>query len=312
MLTPPSLSRSFYYPITSSICLAAIAAWLLKWSGQSIDELTMNVDVWDKWQLWRAAACVLPHANFLHLAFNLYWVWTFGTLVEKVFGHLRCAAIFLLLAVVPSLAEFTFLSGGIGLSGVGYGLWGLIWVMEQRDVRFVDAVDRPTSQMFIGWFFLCILLTATGIMRVANIEHGVGALTGALLGYVIASRAQTRWLSLAALSAVTALTLLGALKFWPWLNLSPSIETEVELVGINDLEQGHGAHAVKVLQIATQLRHAPASAWYNLGVACQRTGRPLEAVAAFQHAGTLPDADSDMQRLASELNDRTDKTVTNR
>lgn len=311
MLTPPSLTKAPYYPVTSSVSLAAIAVTLMWWSGRPMDELFMNGLVWDKWQLWRALTCTLLHVNFFHLAFNLYWLWTFGTLVERVFGHLRCAAIFLLLALGSSLAEFTFLSGGVGLSGVGYGLWGMLWVLEKQDHRFADAVDRQTSFMFVVWFFLCILLTVTGVMLVANIAHGVGASMGVLLGLAISGRSTVRWKSIAGLSAVLILGLIGSMIFWPWVNCSTSAETEVEQAGLEALDK-QPAHAVKVLEIAVRMPHAPARAWYNLGVAYERVGRSEDAVKAFEHAAEMPDADADMQKVARDMTSLTPQVITNR
>src|SRR5580698_179103 len=99
MLSPPSLRNAPYYPVTSSIAVASIGLTLVMWSGKPMDEFMMTGAIWEKWQLWRALSATLLHVNFFHLAFNLYWFWTFGSLVERVFGHWRCAAIYVLLAL---------------------------------------------------------------------------------------------------------------------------------------------------------------------------------------------------------------------
>src|SRR5436309_2497422 len=79
--------------------------------------------------------------------------------------------------------EFGFSDGGVGLSGVGYGLFGLLWILSKRDHRFADAVDARTIQTFIIWFFVCIATTIMHVMQVANIAHGGGAALGILTGY---------------------------------------------------------------------------------------------------------------------------------
>ena len=153
----------------------AITVTGLWWYGHTIDWTIMNNRVFAKWELWRTPTSTLPHDGIFHLAFNLYWLWAFGTLVERVYGHIRCAGIYLLLAFGSSLAEFSLFIGGIGLSGVGYGLWGMLWVLGKRDPRFEQAVDYQTSRLFVVWFFVCLALTVTGVMPVANVAHGVGA-----------------------------------------------------------------------------------------------------------------------------------------
>ena len=168
MLAPPSLKSIPRYPVTAGVAAMAIAVTAMWGFDQSIDWAVMNHRVFAKWELWRTLTSTLPHVGILHLAFNLYWLWTFGTLVEKVYGHLKCAGIYLLLAFGASLAEFSLFIGGVGLSGVGYGLWGMLWVLEKRDPRFAQAVDYQTSRLFVIWFFMCIALTVTNLMPVAK------------------------------------------------------------------------------------------------------------------------------------------------
>ena len=301
MLQPPPLKHALRYPVTVSVSAAAIVVTAMWWLGQNIEGLLMNGRVWADGELWRALTSTLPHVNIFHLAFNLYWFWTFGALVEQVFGHLRCAMIFLLLAFVSMLAEFTFFTGGAGLSGVGYGLWGMLWVLEQRDPRFAGVVDRQTSQMFIGWFFLCILLTVTNVMPVANVAHGAGAATGALLGLAASSEGVLKWKSCAGLLVAAILALAGSTVFWPWVNLSADAEPEVEHAGLEALEQGNFPRAVKLLETSTHMRGAPARAWYNLGVAYERQQNYDEALTAFEQAAQMPDGDSEMQKAAENM-----------
>jgi membrane associated rhomboid family serine protease len=312
MLSPPSLRSAPYYPVTSCIGVAAIALTFLKYSGQLPEEFVMNNLVWEKWQIWRGVTSTLPHVNILHLAFNLYWFWTFGALVERVFGHLRCAAIFVLFAVGSMLADYAVSLGGIGLSGVGYGLWGMIWVLEKKDDRFLDAVDEPTSRMFIGWFFVCILLTVTNIMPVANVAHGVGAVMGVLLGFAISGRRQIQRESIAGLAIILLFSILASTVYWPAVNFSADAKEHVEDAGLMALEKNDSAQGVKLLERAAHLRHAPARMWYNLGIAYRETGRYKDAIAAFNHAAGMPDADESMRDAANEMNNFATPAVTNR
>ncbi|HEY4415796.1 MAG TPA: rhomboid family intramembrane serine protease [Verrucomicrobiae bacterium] len=303
MLQPPPINRALLYPVTTSVAVAATVVTGYWWTGHSIDSFDMNGEVWANWQLWRALTCILPHGNFFHLAFNLYWLWVFGTLVEHVYGHLKCAAIFLLLAFGSSLGEYAVFDGGIGLSGVGYGLWGMIWVLEQRDARFHGAVDYQTSQTFVIWFFLCIGLTMANIMPVANVAHGVGAILGVLLGFSISGDSSQKWKSILGLAALMGLLVLGATWFWPWVNISKYAEPKIEWAGYQALQQGDPAGAVKFLTLAVKMPHAPARAWYNLGVAYERSGQPAAALAAFEQAARMPEADAGMQQAVQDMKD---------
>ena len=277
-----------------------------------MDEFIMNNLVWEKWQIWRALTATLLHGGWLHLVFNLYWFWTFGTLIERVFGHLRCIAIFVLLALCSMLAEYTFLSGGIGLSGVVYGFWGMLWVLEKRDNRFMDAIDESTSRLFVGWFFICIVLTVTGIMPVANIAHGVGALTGVLLGFAICGRRQVQRECVVGLAIVLCLGILGSTVYWPSLNFSRFAKEEVEDAGLRALQNNEVPRAVKLLERAAHTRNAPARMWFNLGIAYQYAGRDPDSNAAFKHAAQMPDANDEMRAAGRRLEENSTPAVTNR
>ncbi len=49
------------------------------------------------------------------------------------------------------------------------------------------------------------------------------------------------------------------------------------------------------------MRHVPARAWYNLGIAYQRSSLNSQALAAYQQAARMPDSDSRMQQTARDM-----------
>ena len=301
MLKPPSLKEFPLYPVTLAIAGISVAVTGLWWSGWDIDPVAMNWRVWTRWELWRAITSIFPHVNFFHLAFNLYWFWVFGTLLERVYGHVNFLVIVLLLALGSSLADFMLLEGGVGLSGVGYGLWAMLWVLERRDARFNGAVDSHTSQTFVAWFFLCIILTFFDIMPVANIAHAAGAGLGALLGLIGATSGQTKNRTVAQLVAVFVALFLGSTFFWPWVNCSKEAGSEIERAGLDAMDRGNKSKAVKLLEVAAGRKNAPARAWYNLGIAYQRNDDYPNALRAYEKASNLPDADPDIQKSARDL-----------
>lgn len=301
MLQPPSLKNIPRYPITAGIGLGAIVVTGLLWSGSSLDPFFMTGEIWSKWQLWRAVTAILPHGGFFHLAFNLYWLWAFGTLLEDAYGHVRFAGIVLLLALGSMLAEFMFLNGGIGLSGVGYGLFGLLWMLGKHDMRFFDAVDARTIQLFIIWFFVCIGLTVTNVMPVANIAHGVGAILGILLGLGIAGNARLKLQSIATLIVLLILIVLGSTVYWPEVNFTTNPRDEMERAGVDALSNHDYEQGKKLLERCVQMKGAPARAWYNLGVAYERLHDYARASKAFEHAAEMSDALPQMRAAAESM-----------
>jgi GlpG protein len=202
-------------PVTLIVALAAVVATLLYGTdptGEIRYLIAERVPVWQG-QVWRLFTTVFPHVNLLHLVFNVYWLWRFGRVVETWMGSWRFAGFFVLVAVGPLAADFLFSQGGIGLSGVGYALFGLLYALRRDKGFAAEQMQASVVQLFVGWFFLCILLTYTHVMPVANIAHGAGALLGWLIGRSILMRHK-----LLLLSGIGALSigLVLATQYMPW------------------------------------------------------------------------------------------------
>jgi membrane associated rhomboid family serine protease len=306
MRRPPALSSVPRYPITVGIGLLATGVTLAWAYGIDISAAFMDFRACQG-QSWRFITSILPHSGYLHLAFNLYWLWVFGTLVEDLFGHLKMAALVVLFAAGSSAAEYAFLDGGVGLSGVGYGLFGLLWVLSSRDERFHGAVDGQTVALFVSWFFVCIVLTYTKIMPVANIAHGVGAVLGILTGFVIVSRGLRRiaWISLEGVTVILAF--LGASVARPYINFSPNAGEDIAYVAYLQLDSDQNERALDLYQQALRFNDHRADWWYNTGIVYQRLNRSDEAADAYRHAAALDPKDVRYQKALQQLRDLDEK-----
>jgi membrane associated rhomboid family serine protease len=291
MRQPPPLLRLPRYPIVGGVGILAIGVSLAFWS-ETVDVTPLLDDHHvRKGEVWRLATSVLPHGDPIHLVFNLVWLWVLGTLVEDVFGHARALGLILLLAVGSSAAEHAFFHGGIGLSGVGYGLFGFLWVLSRRDPRFRDAIDPQTVGLFVGWFFLCIVLTVADAWNVANLAHGAGALLGALLGLAVAA-GKLRPLYGAAL--VLVMVGFGAAVYArPYINLTSERAHDRASMGLEALDRQDDEAAVRHLRAALAAPRAEpdASWWYNLGLAYERRENYDAAKAAYQRGAERSDPD---------------------
>jgi len=268
--------------------LLAIGVTLAWWAKIDVSPLFETAMI-RRGELWRLVTSVLPHAGILHLVFNIYWLWVFGTLVEEIFGHLKTAALILLFAVGSGAWEFALATGGVGLSGVGYGLFGLIWMLSHDDERFKDAIDARTVQLFVGWFFFCIFATVTKIMPVANIAHGAGAVLGILTGFAI-TRPENRGPIAAGLGAVLFLGLWGATLGRPKINLSGNAGYEEAKWGYDALMAKKNQEAVRWFRDAVAYQPRMPEFWYDLGFACQQSGNLREALADYRKAAELGDS----------------------
>lgn len=276
------------YPIIAGTCLLAILVSLFWWANNDISPLFESAMI-RRGELWRLLTSIFPHVGVLHLIFNVYWLWVFGSLVEETYGHLRTVALIVLFAAIPNAFEFALLDGGVGLSGVGYGLFGLVWVLSRKDARFADAMDSKTVQLFVGWFFLCIVMTLTKIMEVANIAHGVGAVTGVLTGFAI-NLPQRRVQAAGAISVLLLAGLWGSTVGRPRVNLSKTAGSEEGHLGYAALLANNDKDAVRWFQDAVAYRSPDPLVWYDLGVAYERVGNHGGAATAYRTAAAQGDA----------------------
>jgi membrane associated rhomboid family serine protease len=221
MRSPPSPTLVLSYPVTGGVGLMAGAVTFMTLTSRwAVGRFEVRPSAfWS--EPWRLFTSVLPHLDVFHLVFNVYWLWIFGTLLEEVLGHVRLLGLVALFAAGSMSAQFAVGHGAVGLSGVGYGLFALLWVLSSRDRRFAEAVDARTAQLFALWFVVCVVATYTKIWAVGNVAHGVGAVLGGLVGAAMSARTpRTRLLAAAGVPVLLAASFAGATVLRPRANLS--------------------------------------------------------------------------------------------
>lgn len=300
----PSLAHWQRYPVTVGIAIGAVVMTLWSDFGESSRSISwdMTTQFWTG-QLWRPLTSCLMHVDYLHLIFNLYWLWIFGAAIEEVFGSTRMFLTAIFLGVGSSLAQYAFSAPGIGLSGVGYGLFGMIWVLHRWDRRFHESIDDFTIKLFIVWFFVCIALTFMDIWRIGNFAHGSGALLGVLLGFAIVVK-DKRWkkafsfLLVFSMSAIFAAASIGR----EYVNFQGVAKLEKQQQADGFRSQGYQAHmehrydeAVECYSKALAIDDSHADWWYNLGLCYKQLHQNQKALDALRHAVKLRPDNRDFQ-----------------
>jgi len=288
--------------------LLALIATAAAWLKADITPLLADAHV-AHGQLWRLLTSALVHADAVHLTLNLAFLWTFGTIVEEHFGAGRTFALFGLLAIGSGAAEFALLDGGIGLSGVGYGLVGMLMVLENRDpLRFEHAVGPRVASVLFGFFFVCVGLTITGVYPVANVAHAAGAGLGALLALAITFMHLHRTHAYAGVGIVTVALLVFATLARPLVNVSPRRGTEEAFLGYQALLKNDDRSAAWWFRDATVARPENADYWFNRGVAEARLEHADRALHAYQRAAELSPANANYQSALAEMKTYVRKT----
>lgn len=258
--------------------------WFLNWNGEPFFEDSRIFEG----EFWRPITSTILHSNLLHLALNLYWLWLFGTILEPRLGSRALAAISLALAIGSSMSQYALEGAGIGLSGVIYGYFALLWVLSRRDVRFARALNRSTINLFLAGFVICWILTQTGSLKVGNVAHASGAILGALVGITITSSGHKR---VAANLAFAAVVLAVVLIGW---NRKPDA-LELSYLAYRDLEKGNYSRAADRYEQALEQKPNEPDWWANLGFARLAQRKHKQALAAYEQASKRRPQDKNLQ-----------------
>jgi membrane associated rhomboid family serine protease len=264
MRKPPPIKDFRRYPATAVLGALTIGiAVLCFWRREETLRFIIDVRAFHG-EPWRLISCVFPHGDFLHLAFNIAWLWGLGTIIESVLGARQLLLMTLLFALVSSAADYAFSQGGIGLSGIVYGYFAFLWGSQRRDERFAGVLDKQTIYLFVGWFFFCIVATRMKWMNIGNVAHGAGAVAGAALVYVPRGR-------IALAVAAVALIVLG----WRYRALvNPLAGEDASYLGYRALQDGNKSDARRWFDEATRIQPKKPDYWYNLAVVEAEVGDP--------------------------------------
>jgi membrane associated rhomboid family serine protease len=128
---------------------------------------------------WGLITSSFVHIDLFHFGFNMYWLWILGSAFERAIGPARWMIFVLAAAFVSSGVPFMLGESGIGFSGVGYSLFGFMWLTRPKYPGFEQVVTPEIVRLFIIWGLACIPLTYLGILNVGNLAHFTGLLFGA-------------------------------------------------------------------------------------------------------------------------------------
>lgn len=169
---------------------AAISGYWLGLDGLTLVNWGANVGgrtVHGEW--WRLLAAMFLHANILHLAVNMWVLWSAGRLTESLFGNRAYAIIYFVAGLMGGLLSIAWSPAvsSVGASGAIFGILGaFIAYLLHGDTKVPRRVMRahliPTLL-----FTLFNILNGLGQTGIDNAAHVGGLLTGLLLGWAFAT-----------------------------------------------------------------------------------------------------------------------------
>jgi GlpG protein len=144
-------------------------------------------------EVWRLVTPIFIHFGMLHLVFNMWWLYSFGSRIERRYGTWRLGLLVLLVAIVSNVLQYMWSDNplGGGMSGVVYGTFGFVWMKVRFDPKSKLELQDQTVVIMIVWLFLCMAAAVpplkdylTALNNVGNTAHFVGLAAGMGLAFV--------------------------------------------------------------------------------------------------------------------------------
>jgi membrane associated rhomboid family serine protease len=182
-------------PVTTSLIVANVAMFLL---FSSTGDLLSPLALWPLgaaqyagigFAPWQLVTYAFLHGSMLHLLFNMFALYMFGSAIEQVFGSRRYLAYYVVCVVSAAFAQLLVakLMGGfyptVGASGGVFGLllaYGL-YFPNNRVMLLFPPIPLPARVFVLVYAVLELVMGVTGAQSgVAHFAH-LGGMVGGFI-----------------------------------------------------------------------------------------------------------------------------------
>ncbi len=143
---------------------------------------------------WRLLTYMFVHADIFHIAFNMWCLWSLGSLCESLYGGWTFGAIYLITGVAGGLARLAWdpMAPSVGASGAIFGLAGALiasFYLGEFNMPRYEIQANLRSVVFFAGFNILFGISPIGDLfgiHVDNACHIGGLVSGLMLGALIA------------------------------------------------------------------------------------------------------------------------------
>lgn len=156
---------------------------LLKW-GANYAPLTWGG------QPWRLVTNIFLHCGILHLAANMWALWTAGRILERFVGNVGYLIIYFAAGIAGSLASLGW-NGDVVSAGASGAIFGLLGGFAAFIWNRSDSIPEAALSRLKSSLLKCIginLLIGLTIPVIDQAAHVGGLLSGLILGSVLSQR----------------------------------------------------------------------------------------------------------------------------
>jgi membrane associated rhomboid family serine protease len=170
-------------------------------------------------EYWRIVTAGFLHYSFLHILFNMFFLYVMGVMLEPAIGHLNFAAVYFASLVAGSFGALLFQPDAVtvGASGACFGVLGALLVVAR-------ARRIPIWQSGLGPTLLINIVFSLSVRGISIGGHLGGLIGGLIAGWLIVEFAERRRLegvALAGCALVAAASFAGAIAVAGGTGLTP-------------------------------------------------------------------------------------------
>ena len=129
---------------------------------------------------------MFAHGGFLHILFNMYALWLFGTVLERVWGPKKFLIFYLVCGLAAGLTEMFMVTGGaaIGASGAIMGLLAAFAYTFPNTQFYILPFPFPIKAKYMAAIYAAIDLFGGFSGSTDNIAH-FAHLGGLVMGFIL-------------------------------------------------------------------------------------------------------------------------------
>ena len=179
--------------LTWGLIAACMLMWLMtEWIGSSESTYTLaqfgaNVPGMVKaGEWWRLVSSVFLHVGAVHLLFNVYALYLFGSFVERLTGRWETFVVFMAAGICGSAAS-TWLGNPPLSAGASGAIFGLIGAAIVISITFRSIPKNVRKVYVFNFIFITVLQLLYGFFEphIDNFAHAGGLLGGVLVGLLL-------------------------------------------------------------------------------------------------------------------------------
>lgn len=272
----------------------------IQWGGNA-SPLTLSGDY------WRLVTAGFVHGGLLHIAFNMWCLWSLGQLSERLFGSWITFAVYILTGVGGSLFSTAIhpLQTEVGASGAIFGIAGAIISGVKFGNVSVGPGQRRAIMSSMVFFVGINLFLGAAIPGIDNMCHLGGLVSGLIFGVPLATASASgkkgfEWATIAVAGLVLASIGAQVVKARA-PEAQSAMRTDIVRTAQHYLNVGDNERAIELLQDASSTAPHDPVIQALLGFAYEKNNQTDKAIAAYHRALQLKPDFVEVQKQLEKL-----------